>query len=115
MDNFNWYGAKTIYKHDLIEDGIAKVLFEERVVLFQAADFEGAIAQAEAEAEEYCLSHENVVYLGFLDLFHIFDGIVGQGTEVYSLLRESRLSEGDYLDRFHDDGNERWQKSKDPV
>jgi hypothetical protein len=44
MDNINWYGAKTIYKHDLIEDDTAKTLFEERVVLFQAVDFDGAIA-----------------------------------------------------------------------
>lgn len=109
MDNLNWYGAKTIYKHELIDDGIAKTLFEERVVLFQAIDFDGAIAQAEAEAEEYALSNE-VEYLGFMNVFHIFDEKVGPGTEVYSLMRESGLSDNDYLDRFYDDGSERCQK-----
>jgi hypothetical protein len=114
MDNLNWYGAKTIYKHSLIEDDIAKTLFEERVVLFQAIDFDGAIAQAEVEAEAYAVSND-VEYLGFMDVFHIFDEKVGRGTEVYSLMRESGLSEQDYLDRFYDDGNEHRQKSKDLV
>jgi hypothetical protein len=114
MDNLNWYGAKTIYKHSLIEDDIAKTLFEERVVLFQAIDFDGAIAQAEAEAGAYALSHD-VEYLGFMDVFYIFDEKVGQGTEVYSLMRESGLSGQGYLDRFYHDGNERWQKSTDSV
>jgi Domain of unknown function (DUF4288) len=114
MDNLNWYGAKTIYKHNLIEDDTAKTLFEERVVLFQAVDFDGAIAQAEVEAEAYAVSHD-VEYLGFMDVFHIFDEKVGQGTEIYSLMRESGLSGPDYLDRFYDDGSECWQKSKDSV
>jgi Domain of unknown function (DUF5615) len=34
----------------------------------------------------------DVEYLGFMDVFHIFDEKVGQGTEVYSLMRESGLS-----------------------
>jgi hypothetical protein len=114
MDNLNWYGAKTIYRHDLIEDDTAKTLFEERVVLFQTVDFGGAIAQAEAEAKAYALNHD-VEYLEFMDVFHIFDEKVGHGTEVYSLMRESRLSEQDYLDRFYDDGNEHRQKSTDSV
>ena len=28
-------------------------------------------------------------------------------TEIYSLMRDSELSDTEYLDRFHDDGHER--------
>lgn len=107
MKKPEWYGTKTIYKHRRVEAGMRKTLFEERVVLFQAADFDGAIALAEAEAAEYCRANADTVYLDFMDVFHLFAKAVGHGTEVYSLMRESELADKDYLDHFYDDGKER--------
>ena len=76
----------------------------------RAADFDDAIAKAEAEAEEYCGTSGDTVYLDFVDVFHLFDETVAHGTEVYSLMRESELPDKDYLDHFCDDGKERSQK-----
>ncbi len=115
MSNPEWYAAKTIYKHHRVEDGTPKTVFEERVVLLQAADFDTAVAKAEAEGAEYCRANGDTVYLGFVDVFHLFDETVGHGTEVYSLMRESELSDKDYLDHFYDDGKERSQKSGDAA
>ena len=65
IDDVGWYSAKTVYRHRLVQVGVTKTVFEERVVLFQAANFEDAIAKAETEANRYCSAVENVVYLGF--------------------------------------------------
>jgi hypothetical protein len=115
MSNPEWYAAKTIYKHHCIEDGTPKTLFEERIVLLQASDFDDAIAKAETEAAEYCSTNRDTVYLDFVDVFHLFDETIGHGTEIYSLMRESQLSDKDYLDRFYDDGKERHQTSGDSA
>jgi hypothetical protein len=115
MSNPEWYAAKTIYKHHCIEDGTPKTLFEERIVLLQASDFEDAISKAETEAAEYCSTNRDIVYLDFVDVFHLFDETIGHGTEIYSLIRESQLSGKDYLDRFYDDGKERCQTSGDAA
>ena len=85
--------AKTIYKHHRLEAGTPKVVFEERVVLLQASSFDDAIAQAKMEAREYCGPTGETVYLGFVNVYHLFDTSVGHRTEVYSLMRESTLSE----------------------
>lgn len=105
-----WFSAKTIYKHHRVEDGTAKIVFEERVVLFQATSFDDAIAQAEIEAREYCGGSSETVYLEFIDVYHLFDASVGHRAEVYSLMRESALPDTEYLDTFYDTGQERSQK-----
>ncbi|MEP6754372.1 MAG: DUF4288 domain-containing protein [Chthonomonadales bacterium] len=109
MENPEWYAAKTVYKSRIIEDGTPKARFEERVVLFHATDFLDAIAKAEVEAEEYCSDVFGTEYLGFVNVYHLFDKTINHGTEVYSLMRESDLSTEEYLDHFYDDGNERTQ------
>ena len=107
MNNSEWYAAKTVCKHQSVEDGIPKTLFEERVVLLQAADFNDAVAKGELEAQEYCRSIENVTYIRYINVYRLCADVVGHGTEIFSLMRESELSDSDYLDHFHDDGKER--------
>ena len=106
MSKQDWYSAKTIYKHQRVENGKPKTWFEERVVLFRATNFDDAITKAEAEAAIYCGTRGNTIYLGFVDVFHLFDEKVGSGTEVFSLMRESGLTNKKYLDHFYDDGKE---------
>jgi len=107
MSNPEWYAAKTIYKSRIVEDGKTKTVFEERVVLFRATDCDDAIAKAEAEAEEYCRVISGTEYLGFVDVYTVGVDAIGHGTEVYSLMRDSDLSNKEYLDHFYDDGKER--------
>lgn len=109
MNNPEWYAAKTIYKTRTVEVGKPKTVFEERVVLFRATDFDDTIAKAEAEAAEYCRASSDTEYLGVVDVYHVGDDAIGHGTEVYSLMRDSDLSDKDYVDHFYDDGTERSQ------
>jgi hypothetical protein len=101
-----WYAAKTVYKKWYVLDGVAQTCFEERVVLFRAASFKDAIAKAEAEAKRYAASSERSVYLGFMDIYWLFEETVGDTTEVFSLMRDSDLSEEEYLARYYGDGDE---------
>lgn len=107
IDDVGWYSAKTVYRHQLVQGGKTKAVFEERVVLFHAANFEDAIAKAETEAKAYCSDVENVVYLGFVSVYYLPEETVEDGTEIYSSMRDSDLSEKEYLARFHNDGHER--------
>lgn len=108
IDDVGWYSAKSVYRHRLVQDDEPKTVFEERVVLFHAATFDEAIAKAETEANDYCSGSESVVYLGFVNVYCLPEETVGEGTEIYSLMRDSNLSNKEYLSRFHDDGHERW-------
>jgi hypothetical protein len=82
-------------------------LYEERITLWRAASFEDAVARAESEAKEYA-SDVGGRYVKLAQAYHLaIDGDVGDGSEVYSLMRESTLKPDDYLNRFFDTGSER--------
>jgi hypothetical protein len=104
-----WYGAKCIFLHTGIESCPGQV-YEERVVLVRAGSFDEAISRAEAMAEEYAKDNGGCSYTGFIDVFHVYDEDIGDGAEVYSLMRESDLSKDEYLNRFYDTGTERTRK-----
>ena len=105
MSKRGWFAAKTVYRWRPIEN--SESLFEERVVLFEAGSFEEAVARAEMEAQEYCADSPDKVYLGYVNVFRLFDDAVGDRVEVYSLVRESDLSDQEYLDHFYDTCKER--------
>lgn len=82
--------------------------------LIRAANEDEALARAESEAKFY--SSEGIVYLRYAMAFHIFNPPASRavkirphwdGHEVFSLMRESSLSPGEYLDAFFDSGIER--------
>lgn len=113
-DDNHWYSAKCLFRHRRTDEGVQRVLYEERFVLLRAADFDAAVIKAEADAEAYAREIDGCAYIGFTDLFQLFDREVGEGTELYSLLRESDLSPGDYLDRYYDTGMERSREFERP-
>jgi hypothetical protein len=100
-----WYGARCIFQHQNLQ---AKVpggfVYEERLILVFAASEEEAIEKAEAEAAEYAGSDST--YLGYVDVFHVYETQIGEGTEVFSLMRSSNLMPEEYLNRFFDSGAE---------
>ncbi|MFF2147435.1 hypothetical protein [Kitasatospora sp. NPDC058190] len=68
---------------------------------------DGAIARAEDEARRYA-SENGLRYLELAQSYRLAtDGRPGDGDEVFSLLRGSRLDGEAYLDRFFDTGQER--------
>jgi hypothetical protein len=107
-----WYGVRTLYR--LAAVGTPKsrdrhfdpesTLVEDRVVLFQAIDFDDAIAQGIKEGRSYCRQTRFVnlygqkVRMRFLDAcdaFRIFEGKPAAGFEVYSSTELVRASVSD--------------------
>jgi hypothetical protein len=107
-----WYGVRTLYR--LAAEGTPRsrdrhfdpesTLIEDRVVLFQAIDFDDAIAQGIKEGRFYCRQTKFVnlygqkVRMRFLnacDAFRIFEGKPATGVEVYSSTEEVRASVSD--------------------
>ena len=80
------------------------------MILVRAGNFDEAVSRAEVMAEEYAKDVDGCAYAGFVDVFHIYDGYLGDGAEVYSLMRTSDLSKDEYLNRFYDTGTERTRK-----
>lgn len=95
-----WFSVRCLF-HCV---NLAPDLYEERVTLWRADNFEEAIALAEAEAAEYA-EMVDFRYLGLAQAYHL-DDEVGHGAEVYSLMRSSDLPPEDYLDAFFDTGTE---------
>ena len=107
MKDILWFGARTVYRVEQSNTVTSpNKLYEERVVLISGNSFDDAIAKAEKEAEVYA-SNTDMTYLGFVNVFELYHSKIEDGTEVYSLMRESELGEDAYLDRFFDTGSER--------
>lgn len=79
--------------------------YEERITLWKVREFSEAISCAENEAREYSETLDGLEYLGLAQGFLLADE-PGQGSEVFSLIRESDLSKDEYLDTFFDTGTE---------
>lgn len=82
--------------------------------LRQATDADEAIAQAEAEALEYATMIEEAPteYLGLAHAYALFDPPNQDGSEVFSLIRDSNLDAENYLDTLFDTGQEHQQGNK---
>ncbi|GAA1373007.1 hypothetical protein GCM10009638_06200 [Luteococcus sanguinis] len=87
----------------VFDDGT--VMYEERITLWKARDFEEAIAKAEQELDEYCDS-STFVNCGIYQCFQLFE-TPESGAEVFSLMRRSALSSDEYVTRFFETGDER--------
>lgn len=108
MNNNSWYAARTVY-NCYPNKKSKKKIYEERVVLFVAKSFNNAIKKAEKEADEYSNANQ-MKYLGFVNVFKLFEQSITNGTEVYSLMRESKLNGRKYLNSFFDTGKEKTKK-----
>lgn len=109
MDDDPWYSVRCIFRRrrqgseDWIGPGMNA--YEERITVWRATSFADAIEQAEADAQEY---GETVgfEYVGLAQCYRMAEEL-DSGAEVFSLIRESRLSPSRYIDRFFDTGRER--------
>ena len=100
MTDQSWFGVRCVLRGP-------NGLYEERVTLWEAAGFAQAIELAEQEVAVYAAAIGST-YLELAQAFEMFDP-PGNGTEVFSLLRESDLEPKQYLNRFFDTGGERQQ------
>jgi len=105
MDEKLIFAAKCIFAHpQLTPRNDLQHVYEERIILVQAKDFEDAIDKAESDAQAY--AQDGTIYLEYVDVFELFDSDLKDLAEVYSLLRSSDLPPDDYIDQFYDTGNE---------
>jgi hypothetical protein len=84
-----------------------KLVYEERVVVLLATNREEAIAKAEAEADRYAARWADAKYLGYVVVYDMTEPGIQDGTEVFSLMRQTDLSSQAFLDRYHDTESER--------
>ena len=100
-----FYAAKCVFKHDQLLPIAGKAyVYEERIVLVQAEDFQSAIEKAEKEARAYADS--GTIYLEYITVFNLYDSILRNGSEVYSEIRSSNLKPEEYIDQYYDTGCE---------
>jgi hypothetical protein len=102
MQEMEWYSVRSIFRADVVEDGRPRRVFEERVVVFQAASFEEALAKGEAEARGYCEGSQQACLLDHVVAFSLQEKELCEGTEVWSCLRDLDLTDEAYLERFYE-------------
>lgn len=100
-----WYSARCAFRHPGLAAPEGSAVFEERLVLLRAEDEDEAIAKAEREAEAYGAA-SGAEYLGFVGVYGIPDETLGEGSEVYSLMRTCELDDEGFVERFLDTGTE---------
>ncbi len=103
-----WFGVKCLFEHRGLEAEPGRAVYEERIVVVLAASFDEAVARAETEAADYIGGLGE--YLGFCDVYCTGSARLGEGSEVYSLMREVSLDRRGFIDRYHDDGTEKSRK-----
>ena len=86
-----WYAVKAVFYHK------SRGEYEERIILIRADDFEDAGRKAEKEAKEYTANLDEVQFIEWVDIFHIFGSDIQDKTEVYSKLTASPLSPHDFI------------------
>jgi hypothetical protein len=83
-----WYSIKSIFEHTGRSQVNGKAVYEERVIVVKAKDFDDAITQGEKEALVYANLLEGVIYLGFIGVYHLSAKRITHTSEVYSIMRE---------------------------
>ena len=98
-----WFSVRCLFRH-------GDALYEERITLWRARDFEQAIELAEAEALRYSQDVTGpdlpTEYVELAQAYALDDDPSVHGAEVFSLIRDSALPPRDYIDRFFDTGDE---------
>jgi hypothetical protein len=96
MNSEPWYAAQCIFLHSGTDRG-PKQTYEERIILLRAHTSDEAIERAEKEAEEYCHDLDGCEYLGYVNVFHLYDEMPGDGTEIFSTMQRGDLEPKEYF------------------
>lgn len=94
-----WYAVRTVVRIDSLDT------YEERITLWRASSFEDAMEKAEREREDYCETLDGVA-CDLVQAFELDTDELGEGVEVFSLMRDSELAPDAYVDAFFDSGGE---------
>ncbi|RYD25740.1 MAG: hypothetical protein EOP87_23895 [Verrucomicrobiaceae bacterium] len=94
-----WYSVKCLLHHPTRAKDGDMYLYEERVTVWKATSHREAEEKARVEASTYAVEADAVL-VNPTDSFCLFDGELGEGTEVYSLMRGSNLTPDFYENTF---------------
>jgi len=101
----SWYSAQCIFLHaDKIHG--PQQMYEERIVVLRAESMEAAIERAEKEAKDYCGDVNGCSYIGYVNVFALYDDEIGDGSEIFSSMQKSQLVPKEYLDLHYPDAPE---------
>lgn len=93
--NEPWYSVKTLLYNTEVKT------YEERIVLFRANSFDDAESQAIAQSKEHVSNLNGIIFIGIIDVFHLYDQPIGSGSEVFSQMIKSDLSSKEFIQRFY--------------
>ena len=97
-----WFAVRSLVRFEPATGPV----YEERITLWRASSFEEAVERAESEAREYACDVDGEC-VDFTQAFHLtVEAEVMDGTEVFSLMRNSLLMPDNYISRFFDTGEE---------
>ena len=102
----NSYSVRCIVEIPKEEFNSLAYLYEERITVWTATDIDQAIDKAITEVKDYCEAN-GYKFTGLSQAYWMTEDLPADGVEIFSLLRESDLSSGEYLDAFFSTGNER--------
>jgi hypothetical protein len=109
MPDYGWYAVRCIVRWTNWEGSP----YEERITLWKAASSELAIAKAEEEVIQYAKDN-GFEAAPFSQAFSLTEGqALGDGVEVFSLLRDSDLQPDEYLNRYFSTGTEHQEYGDD--
>jgi len=91
----SWYSAQCIFLHaDKIHG--PQQMYKERIV----------VLRAEKEAKDYCGDVNGCSYIGYVNVFALYDDEIGDGSEIFSSMQKSQLVPKEYLDLHYPDAPE---------
>jgi hypothetical protein len=104
MDITSWFAVRCIFRHRGLQPDDQGFVYEERIVLTLATSLDEAISKAEQEAGSH--ASDSAEYLEFAQAYELPTDTLNDGTEVFSLMRSSKLEPSAYIDHFFDTGSE---------
>ena len=97
----SWFAGRSVFRVRKKEDGREKTIFEERIILVWATEFEEACAKVKAEAKAYQNANPGSELLDHIVVYCAQEEQIADGVEIWSILREADLSAADYVDHYH--------------
>lgn len=98
------FGVRAVVK---FQRSARSYLYEERITIWHARDFDDAIERAAAETNDYIKDIDGVD-TDFYQAYEIYPlvGDIPDGAEVFSLMRDSELDTDSYIARYFSTGEE---------
>ena len=104
--DLQWYGVKCLIEHYGLSEEPGAHVYEERIVVVRAPDFDEAIRRAELAVTAYA-QEIGARYMEYCNAYKMVAPTIEDGTEVYSVMREGPLSDDEFITRYYDDGTDK--------